>query len=134
MDELNADLDRLNQQRGGGGTNDTTGNGISLGMKLRQLQISLDSLNNTLKSMMRRAGGGGEGGQGSGGKNDSSLYGLLGDPGKRNAQLERAKIGGEAINAGDITASKWHSSATREAFLNSPEGERYRERYEAVSE
>lgn len=30
VNELNSELDRLNQQRGGGGTNDTTGNGIPL--------------------------------------------------------------------------------------------------------
>lgn len=50
--ELNAELDRLNQQRGGEG-NDTTGNGISLGMRLRQLQLSLDNLNKTLQTMVR---------------------------------------------------------------------------------
>ena len=108
--ELNAELDRLNQQRGGGG-NDTTGNGISLGMRLRQLQLSLDNLNRTLQNMMRRSGG--ERGEGSGGTGDSSLYGLLGDPVKRNAQMERAKIGAEAISAGDATASTWKSMATR---------------------
>lgn len=66
VNELNSELDRLNQQRGVG-ANDTTGNGISLGMRLRQLQLSLDNLNRTLQNMVRRAGGGGEGGQGSGG-------------------------------------------------------------------
>ena len=76
--DLNAELDRLNQQRGGEG-NDTTGNGISLGMMLRKLQISIDNLNNTLKSMVKRAGGG-EGGGGTYGRlNDPSFPGLLGN-------------------------------------------------------
>lgn len=55
MNELNSELDRLNQQRGGEGANDTTGNGISLGMRLRQLQTSLDNLNNTLKNMVKQS-------------------------------------------------------------------------------
>ena len=100
----------MNQQRGDGG-NDTTGNGISLGMRLRQLQLSLDNLNRTLQNMMRQVGKGE--GDGSGRMKDSSLYGLLGDPGKRNAQLERAKIGAEAINAGLINKTDWRDTTTR---------------------
>lgn len=111
VNELNSELDRLNQQRGGGGTNDTTGNGISLGMRLRQLQLSLDNLNRTLQNMMRQVGKGE--GDGSGRMKDSSLYGLLGDPGKKNAQLERAKIGAEAINAGLINKTDWRDTTTR---------------------
>jgi hypothetical protein len=86
--DLNAELDRLNQQRGGEG-NDTTGNGFSLGMMLRKLQISLDNLNRTLQNMMRRAGGGGGGGGGgvSGRLNDPSIPGLLG-----NAKERREKF------------------------------------------
>jgi hypothetical protein len=56
VNELNSELDRLNQQRNGGAGTDTTGNGISLGMRLRQLQLSLDNLNRTLQNMMRKLG------------------------------------------------------------------------------
>lgn len=86
--ELNSELDRLNQQRGGVGTNDTTGNGISLGMRLRQLQLSLDNLNRTLQNMVRRAGAGGEGG-GSGKLNDPSIPGLLGNARQRREKFEQ---------------------------------------------
>ena len=61
--------------------------------------------------MMRQVGKGE--GDGSGRMKDSSLYGLLGDPGKRNAQLERAKIGAEAINAGLINKTDWRDTTTR---------------------
>lgn len=84
--ELNAELDRLNQQRGGEG-NDTTGNGISLGMRLRQLQLSLDNLNRTLQNMMREQTKGGPVEGKYGNLNDPSIPGLLG----RRDKLKQAK-------------------------------------------
>ena len=78
----------MNQQRGGG-TNDTTGNGISLGMRLRQLQLSLDNLNRTLQNMVRRAGSGGGEGGGSDRFNDPSFPGLLGNARQRREKFEQ---------------------------------------------
>lgn len=86
VNELNSELDRLNQQRGGEG-NDTTGNGISLGMRLRQLQLSLDNLNRTLQSMMREQTRGVQGEGKYGNLNDPSIPGLLG----RRDKLKQAK-------------------------------------------
>ena len=77
--DLNAELDRLNQQRGGVGANDTTGNGISLGMRLRQLQLSLDNLNRTLQNMMRQVGRDNQQSRaGNSRLSDGSLTGFLG--------------------------------------------------------
>lgn len=79
VNELNSELDRLNQQRGGEGANDTTGNGISLGMRLRQLQLSLDNLNRTLQSMMRQVGRDNQQARaGNSRLSDGSLTGFLG--------------------------------------------------------
>ena len=81
VNELNSELDRLNQQRGGGGTNDTTGNGISLGMRLRQLQLSLDNLNRTLQNMMRQASRDNQQSRaGNSSLSDPALPGFLGNP------------------------------------------------------
>ena len=85
--DINQQLDMLNQQRGGGGTNDTTGNGISLGMRLRQLQMSLDNLNRTLQNMMREQTRGVQGEGKYGNLNDPSIHGLLG----RRDKLKQAK-------------------------------------------
>lgn len=96
MNELNSELDRLNQQRGGEG-NDTTGNGISLGMRLRQLQLSLDNLNRTLQNMARRAGGGG-GGEGKGLGDDKTLGAMLGSDRQTINRFARARLGAELID------------------------------------
>ena len=93
--ELNAELDRLNQQRGGEG-NDTTGNGISLGMRLRQLQLSLDNLNRTLQNMMRQAGKGEGGGKGLG--DDKTLGAMLGSDKQTINRFARARLGAELID------------------------------------
>ena len=119
--ELNSELDRLNQQRGGGGTNDTTGNGISLGMRLRQLQLSLDNLNRTLQNMMRRSGAGG-GGEGKGLGDSKTLGAMMGSDKQTINRFARASLGSELIEKGLISKTAWDSETRRKLFFNSPEG------------
>ena len=67
-------------------------------MRLRQLQISLDNLNNTLKSMMRRSGVGGGQGEGKGLADDKSLGAMLGSDKQTINRFARARLGAELID------------------------------------
>ena len=119
----------MNQQRGGEG-NDTTGNGISLGMRLRQLQLSLDNLNRTLQSMMRQVGRDNQQARaGNSRLSDGSLTGFLGSAQEKSVKADIQRLGAAAIAKGDVTASKWRSTSSREAWLETAEGAKYRDEY-----
>ena len=133
--DLNAELDRLNQQRGGGGTNDTTGNGVPLGQRLRQLQASLDNLNRTLKSMMRQANAGANRGAanpdiGDGlapfipSQNRTSIQTL-----PQRAALARAMI----ANAGADGEDSWRKGGRyRSAVMDLPQNQALAAQYQAL--
>ena len=101
-------------------------------MRLRQLQLSLDNLNKTLQTMVRRSGAGG--GEGKGLGNDKSLGAMLGNDRQTINRFARARLGAELIDKGLISKTAWQSETNRTQFFNSPEGQQYRERYNAVSE
>ena len=140
MNELNSELDRLNQQRNGGDGTDTTGNSISLGMRLRQLQLSLDNLNKTLQGMVRSSNSASTQHTGVVPTDMSRLAPFL--PGKGNrtsiqtlpqrAALARAMIA-NGWNAGFNGDLYWRKGgAFREAMMDLPENQSLAAQYRGL--
>ena len=78
--QLNQQLDALNAQRSVS-QSETTGNGISIGMRMKQLQMSLDTLNRTLQSIDKFNRGMGQHASQGGfleGMSSSSMAGIMG--------------------------------------------------------
>ncbi len=141
--QLNQQLDALNARRASA-QDDTTGNNISIGMRMKQLQLSLDTLNRTLQSIdkFNRSGGGGQSYDGRYNDIGNRLAPFMDDKNRRTsiqtlpqrAALARAMMS-NAWGAGFNGDLYWRKGgAFREALMNIPENQSLAAQYRALQQ